>query len=200
MATELTLESLTGGMTAADFVKAFKDKSAWKKAKYVLILADFKLDGKKMTVALPFRKPNEAKDAFKKIKKEKIHLLKKVGIGSFELGTGENGPQANIELTLGGLSADIAQLKAEKLFGRLKLALHLATGTTVPAEQEEKEEEEEDDDDDVKNDNVSDNSKKTETTAKTTPTMTKEEADAKLDSVKKTLQNIAGELGIALNI
>ena len=109
-------------------------------------MTDFKLAGKKLTVALPFKKPNEAKEAFKKIKKEKIHALKKVGIGSFELSKSESGPLADIEFNFGGLSPELAQTKASKLFDKIKLAINLATGAEAePLSAEEQAEAIEDD-------------------------------------------------------
>jgi hypothetical protein len=58
MAEELSLDCLSE-MKKADYFKAFKNKSAWKKAKVVIFLVDFKLEGKKATIAIPFKKEAE---------------------------------------------------------------------------------------------------------------------------------------------
>jgi hypothetical protein len=80
MAEELSIDSLKE-MKKADFVKAFKNKAAWKKAKAVIVMVDYKLDGKKTTVAIPFKKEAEMKAEMKRMKQEKIHPLKKSGGG-----------------------------------------------------------------------------------------------------------------------
>ena len=80
MAEELSIDSLKE-MKKADFVKAFKNKAAWKKAKAVIVMVDYKLDGKKTTVAIPFKKEAEMKAEMKRLKKEKLHPMKKSGGG-----------------------------------------------------------------------------------------------------------------------
>lgn len=136
MAIDLSLDTLPE-MKIAEYVKAFKNKALWKKAKYVLVLMDYKLDGKRATVAIPFKKRNQAKEAFKKIKKEKLHFLKKTGIGSFELGAGESGPEATINFTYGGLNPEAVMTKASKLFDKIKLSILFAGGQAEAVEGEE---------------------------------------------------------------
>jgi hypothetical protein len=46
MAEELSLDVLPE-MKRADYIKAFKNKASWKKAKAVIFLVDYKLEGKK---------------------------------------------------------------------------------------------------------------------------------------------------------
>ena len=58
MAEELHLDSLKE-IKKADYVKAFKNKAIWKKAKAVIIFVDYKLEGKKAVVAIPFKKETE---------------------------------------------------------------------------------------------------------------------------------------------
>ncbi len=58
-------------------------------------MVDYKLDGKKVTVAIPFKKVTEMKKVLKRIKKEKLHIYKKTGGGTFELTKDEKA----IELT-----------------------------------------------------------------------------------------------------
>jgi hypothetical protein len=122
---ELTLDGLKD-MKKADFIKAFKNKAAWKKAKAVLILVDYKLEGKKTTVAIPFNKEAEMKAELRKVKYEKIHPMKKTGGGdvSFE-NDGPDGMKAKIELTRGGLKPEMLQTKGEELFGRINAVLEV---------------------------------------------------------------------------
>jgi hypothetical protein len=72
MAEELQLDSLKE-IKKADYVKAFKNKAVWKKAKAVIFLVDYKLEGKKTTIAIPFKKEAEMKSEMKRLKKEKLH-------------------------------------------------------------------------------------------------------------------------------
>jgi hypothetical protein len=44
-------------------------------------MVDYKLDGKKTTVAIPFKKEAEMKAEMKRLKKEKLHPMKKSGGG-----------------------------------------------------------------------------------------------------------------------
>jgi len=84
MATELSLDTLKE-MKKADFIKAFKNKVAWKKATAVILLTDYKLDGKKTSIAIPFKKLADMKAEMKRLKKEKLHFMKKSGGGTFSI-------------------------------------------------------------------------------------------------------------------
>lgn len=122
-------------MKKADFIKAFRNKSAWKKASAVIVLVDYKLEGKKTTVAIPFRKEAEMKAEMKRIKKEKLHLMKKTGGGSVSMeNEGEDGMKAKIELKLGGLSPELLQANAAELFDKIKTTLEVLIA--VDAEME----------------------------------------------------------------
>jgi len=99
MAEELSLDSLKV-MKRVDFVKAFKNKAARKKAEAVILLTDYKLDGKKCSIAIPFRKTAEMKAEMKRLKKEKLHLMKKSGGGSFSIEKNADGIYAKIELLI----------------------------------------------------------------------------------------------------
>lgn len=162
MAEELSVDSLQG-MKKAEFIKAFKNKAAWKKAKSVIIFVDYKLDGKKTTVAIPFKKEAEMKAEMKRIKKEKIHLLKKTGAGyiNFE-SSADDGLKAIIELKLGALKPELLQTKGTELFGRINALLEVVMAADAEIEnegdleneEEELEEENADTNDDATEDNA----------------------------------------------
>ncbi len=123
MAEELSLDSIKD-MKKADFIKAFKNKAAWKKAKSVIILVDYKLEGKKAIIAIPFKKENEMKLEMKRLKKEKLHILKKSGGGTIKIEVGADGQrEAKIELGIGGLKPELLLLKASPLFEKIKLRI-----------------------------------------------------------------------------
>jgi len=155
MAEELQLDSLKE-IKKADYVKAFKNKAVWKKAKAVIFLVDYKLEGKKTTIAIPFKKEAEMKSEMKRLKKEKLHLMKKSGGGliSFE-NEGEDGMKAKVELLFGGLKPELLQAKGNDLFWRINTTLEvlIAAGAELeapdpnePVEAEDPNEEEEGDD------------------------------------------------------
>jgi hypothetical protein len=131
---ELTLDGLKD-MKKADYIKAFKNKAAWKKAKAVIILVDYKLEGKKAVIAIPFKKENEMKLEMKRLKKEKIHLLKKSGGGSIDIEVGADGErEAKIELGIGGLKPELLLLKASPLFEKIKLKIHATQNEEAKAD------------------------------------------------------------------
>jgi hypothetical protein len=139
MADELTLESLEG-MGKADYIKAFKNKAVWKKAKAAIFLVDYKLDGKKTVIALPFKKESEMKMKMKEIKKTKKHVLKKTGGGLITVeNDGPEGLKAKVEILLGGLNPFILQDKALELFGRINATLEvkLAEGAELETDESE---------------------------------------------------------------
>ena len=162
MAEELSIDSLKE-MKKADYVKAFKNKAVWKKAKAVIFLVDYKLEGKKTTIAIPFKKEAEMKLEMKRLKKEKLHPMKKSGGGliSFE-NEGEDGMKAKVELLLGGLKPELLQTKGEPLFDKIKATLEvlIAAGAELeapdpnePVEAEDPNEEEEEGDDATEDNN-----------------------------------------------
>jgi len=123
MAEELSLDGIKD-MKKAEFIKAFKNKAAWKKAKAVIFLVDYKLEGKKAVIAIPFKKENEMKLEMKRLKKEKLHLLKKSGGGTIVIDKNADGDrEATIELIMGGLKPELLQLKASPLFEKIKVKL-----------------------------------------------------------------------------
>lgn len=123
MAEELSLDSIKD-MKKAEYIKAFKNKAAWKKAKAVIFLVDYKLEGKKAVIAIPFKKENEMKLEMKRLKKEKLHLLKKSGGGEITITKGNDGvAELNVKLTIGGLKPELLVLKATPLLEKIKLRI-----------------------------------------------------------------------------
>ncbi len=120
MADELTLDSIKD-MNKADYIKAFKNKALWKKANAAIFLVDYKLEGKKTCIAIPFKKEAEMKLEMKRLKKDKLHLLKKSGGGTISVeNDGPEGLIAKVELQLGGLFPELLQMKGEALFDKIK--------------------------------------------------------------------------------
>jgi hypothetical protein len=155
MAEELSLDSIKD-MKKADFIKAFKNKAAWKKAKAVIFLVDYKLEGKKAVIAIPFKKENEMKLEMKRLKKEKLHLLKKSGGGTIVIDKNADGDrEASIELIMGGLKPELLQLKATPLFEKIKVKLS-ATQTGEALEDAAASESEVDTDEHLPEDNLDD--------------------------------------------
>ena len=145
MSVELTIESLKD-MNKAEYIKAFKNKSLWKKARAVIFLLDYKLDGKKNVIAVPFLKEAEMKAKMKEIKKNKTHLMKKTGGGIINVeNDGPEGLKAKVELKVGGLAAEILQNRAVELFERIKAKLEVVIAADAELENTEGEEEQVDD-------------------------------------------------------
>ena len=120
---ELNLNSISS-MKKVEYDKLFQKTITWKKAKGVIILLDFKLAGKKTTVAIPYKKPAEMMKAFKELKKDKIHPLKKVAAGFFSLSKTEDGTvQGEIDLKKGGMSPAKIMEKAEMPFMSIGIVL-----------------------------------------------------------------------------
>ena len=149
MAEELSIDDLKD-MKKADFIKAFKNKPLWNKAKAVIVFVAFKLDGKKTTVAVPYKKESEMKADMKRVKKEKIHLFKKSGGGRISFDMGDEGLIANIELTVGGLKPELLQTEGEELFEKINsiLKVVVAEDSEIDSESENNNNNEEDEDDD----------------------------------------------------
>jgi predicted nuclease with TOPRIM domain len=117
MAELLTYEGLKD-MKLADYKKAFKNKAQWKKAKAVFFILDYKIEGKKVPVALPLKRPAELKQLFKTVKADK-HPTKKIGGGSLKAIKGPEGMEFQVDLSLGGLVHETLEQKAGKLFKQL---------------------------------------------------------------------------------
>jgi len=123
----LSLDALTE-MKKADYIKAFKNKAVWKKATAAIILTDYKLAGKKMTLAIPFKKQAEMKREMKRLKAEKLHMLKKTAGCTLKLQKGEDGlPLFDTSIVMGGVAPELLQTKASPLFGLIKVGLNVQT-------------------------------------------------------------------------
>ena len=134
MATSLSLDALAE-MKKAEFLKAFKNKAVWKKAKAAIILVDYKLDGKKTTVAVPFKKVADMKQEVKRLKAEKLHLLKKTAGCLLTLKKGEDGlPLFEANIRLGGIAPELLEAKVSELFSKIKVGFKVLTPTkdTIP--------------------------------------------------------------------
>ncbi len=118
-------------MNMAKYLKAHCKPVQIKKAKNAIVLTDFTLKGKKSKIVmLPFKKMKEATDLFKEIKKDKLHLLKKVALVSVA--------HADKEIILatmkGGLSGDMILAKGEAFFmSNFKLKLTVGAGAVDAA-------------------------------------------------------------------
>ncbi len=206
MAEELSLDSIKD-MKKADFIKAFKNKAAWKKAKAVIFLVDYKLEGKKAVIAIPFKKENEMKLEMKRLKKEKLHLLKKSGGGTLEIVVGADGErEAKIELMIGGLKPELLQLKASPLFERIKLRIQATQNEDAKAdadasegEVDENEDLPEDTLDDVAVDDSSDDSDEkensTESDSENSNNPKKEKIRAAVNTIKENANKLKAAIG-----
>lgn len=135
MTQELSLNSVIS-MKRADYIKAFKNKALWKKANAVIFLLDYKLEGKKATIAIPFKKATEMKVEMKRLKKEKLHPMKKTAGAFISLeNEGEEGMKAKVELLLGGVNPELLQMKGNALFAHIKTTLEvlIAEGAELEA-------------------------------------------------------------------
>jgi hypothetical protein len=143
MAEELSLDVLPE-MKRADYIKAFKNKASWKKAKAVIFLVDYKLEGKKTTIAIPFKKEAEMKLEMKRLKKEKFHFLKKTGAGTIDFVKDEEGNiKAKIEIVAGGLDTELLVSKAGPLFEKINVQFDISQSVHVLSDAEETKGEEE---------------------------------------------------------
>lgn len=113
-------------MKRPEYKKMFKKKALWKKAAGIIVLVDYKLDGKKTSLAIPYKKKPLMLKELKKIKADKLHLLKKTGLCSFELGKkSDGGLLARIELIKGGISAALLHSKMLPLFGSIDIDIEV---------------------------------------------------------------------------
>jgi hypothetical protein len=143
MAEELSLDVLPE-MKRSDYIKAFKNKASWKKAKAVIFLVDYKLEGKKTTIAIPFKKEAEMKLEMKRLKKEKFHFLKKTGAGTIDFVKDEEGNiKAKIEIVAGGLDTELLVAKAGPLFEKINVQFDISQSLHVLSDTEETKGEEE---------------------------------------------------------
>lgn len=140
---ELNLSTI-GSMKKVEYEKLFQKTMTWKKAKSVIILADYKLAGKKSTVAIPYKKPVDMVKAFKELKKDKTHPLKKVAAGTFNLIKAADGStQAEIELKKGGMSIEKLMEKVGPEFMSIGILLQVSGAAEEVGDEEDEGEAEE---------------------------------------------------------
>ncbi len=64
-------------MKRPEYKKMFKKKALWKRAAGIIVLVDYKLDGKKTSLAIPYKKKPLMLQELKKIKGEKTAFTQK---------------------------------------------------------------------------------------------------------------------------
>ena len=198
MAEELSLDTVKD-MKKAEYIKAFKNKAAWKKAKAVILLVDYKLEGKKAVIAIPFKKENEMKLEMKRLKKDKLHLLKKSGGGSISITKAADGvAELSVELNIGGLNPELLLLKASPLFEKIKLRIKavltgeaLEDAAAAESEVDANENLPEDNLDDVPVDETPENFEKDPAEAETEVEVESPVATKPADDLKLTVAKIA---------
>jgi hypothetical protein len=116
----LSLDSLQG-MKKSDYISAIKNRSVWEKAKAVIFLVDYNLDGQKMTIAIPFKSLGKMKSEMKRLKSEKLHPNNKTGGGFVKI----EDLSAKVELLLGGLKPGNLQSKGQALFNKINIPLEV---------------------------------------------------------------------------
>lgn len=206
MAEELSLDRIKE-MKKADFVKAFKNKAAWKKAKAAIFLVDYKLEGKKAVIAIPFKKETEMKLEMKRLKKEKLHLLKKSGGGTLSISINADGErEATIEIIMGGLKPELLQLKAEPLFAKIKVKISAtqsgeALADAAAAESEVDttdslpEDNIDDDGDDESTDDVAENETITDAVQDSSVNPKKEKIKAAVNTIRENADKLKAAIG-----
>ena len=139
-----------GEKKLVEYKKEYCKPMIVKKAKAGLIMIDYRLKGKKTPcVLVSFKKPAEAQKAFKQLKKDKEHILKKTGLCKISVATGADGKdEITIDIMKGGLSPEVLKTKGADLFGNhLGMTLKVLGGAeemdSKQGESEEEEEEEE---------------------------------------------------------
>ncbi|WCL82536.1 hypothetical protein PPO43_05415 [Saprospira sp. CCB-QB6] len=122
----LSLELLPS-LKKAEYEKLFKKLVLWKKAKAVIFLQDYRLAGKKNMVAIPYKKAPEMILAFKGLKKDSFHPIKKTAAASFSLEPTADGLLAKVEIKKGGLGAELIQSKMAEAFAKMNIILEFST-------------------------------------------------------------------------
>lgn len=142
MAASLSYEAIKE-MKFADYKKAFKEKSQWRKAKALIILMDYKLGSRKSPIVLPLRRPNQLKPLLKQIKADK-HPTQKMAAGLLGMKKGENGPEMTFQKTHGGCALETIEGKVKPLVKQiLKCGFVAEQGELAPEEEANLENQEE---------------------------------------------------------
>ncbi len=120
------------------YKKTYCKRAVVKKAKGAIIMLDYRLAGKKIPcVMVTFKKPAEAAKAFKDLKKNKEHLLKKTGLCKVDIAKGADGnPEITVDIKKGGLSPSALKAKGADLFDNtLKMKLIVIGGAEEGTEE-----------------------------------------------------------------
>lgn len=131
-------------LNKAKYLKEYCKPVQVKKATGAIILADYKLKGKKESIVfLPFKKLKEAEILFKQIKADKSHVLKKVAFAIVNVDTKTN--EIAFTVKKGGLDADTIAAKGATFFeSNFKLSIKAAKAEEMVADKgEEKKEDSE---------------------------------------------------------
>jgi DNA repair exonuclease SbcCD ATPase subunit len=137
MAESLSYEALKE-MNFADYKKAFKEKSQWKKAKALVVLMDYKLGSRKMPIVLPLRRANQLKPLLKQIKKDK-HPNPKLAGGLLQMDKGETGLELTFKMTQGGYPLEILESKVAPIIKQLLKCSFVAERSNEPIAETEEE-------------------------------------------------------------
>lgn len=135
MAATLTYDLLKE-MKFAEFKKAFKEKTQWKKAEAAVFLLDYKIGPKKLAVAIPLRKITGLKALVKQIKGDK-HPNQKLLAGAINMTKTSEGLQVNFSPTLGAYSTEELPSKIAPLFKQL-LKYNFSVASKAKPQKEEK--------------------------------------------------------------
>lgn len=150
-----------------------------KKAKAAIIMLDYKLAEKKVPcVLLTFKKVAEAALAFKELKKNKEHLLKKTGLCKVEIHKRADGQLVfKAEIKKGGINPQALKMKGTDLFDNtLKMKLKVMGG-----KEESKAEQ------DTENDETENESSKEEAAAKNAK---KAKRSAKIKKMRENVEKM----------
>lgn len=128
-------------LNKAKYLKEYCKPVQVKKATGAIILADYKLKGKKESIVfLPFKKLKEAEILFKQIKADKSHVLKKVAYAAVSVDTKANEIAFNVKK--GGLDADTIAAKGAPFFeSNFKLSVKAAQAEEMAADKDAAEKE-----------------------------------------------------------
>lgn len=123
-----------------EFAKQFKKMIHWRKAKGIVILADYKMGTKKMTVAIPYKKSNDAKKIYKgSIKGDDFPGLppkRKIFVGQMKIEKQADGTEKVIVKQIeGGASAEFINEKAGGLFDKIKVGFEVLDPNATPTSE-----------------------------------------------------------------
>lgn len=142
MAESLSYEAIKE-MKFADYKKAFKEKSQWRKAKALIILVDYKLGSRKAPIVLPLRRSNQLKPLLQQIKADK-HPTQKMAAGLLDIRKGDKGSEMTFQKTHGGCTLETIEGRVKPLVKQiLKCGFVAEQGELAPEEETNLENQEE---------------------------------------------------------